>query len=597
MTRKASPLFAVAVLTPALALIFTLAAKAQKKEGLEASRAPGPPRLAVVISVDGLSWPRLRDYKPYFVSGLKRLLDEGHIERETRYRHINTETGPGHASLGTGAPPRVTGIVANRWFQPRPDGSLRVVYCTDQEYQDPESKEPVSIPGPANLRVPTLGDQLIKKFPASRVVSFSGKDRGSIFLAGKDKKHSVYWWDAELGRFTSSRAYDSTSYPGSIVASIVKKYNRTQAQGYLPGRLGLLWKRLTLENWKEPANLGVLDPAPASQIAPHQVPANGLGWDHDLSKNPSGYFGGVYASPLIDELVADLAVLTLNNTDLELGHQETPDILALSFSAQDTVSHNYGSESEENLDVLRRLDVQLGRLFEILDRSFPAGKVILAFSADHGFTPIPEFAKKRDKTYQGGRLSGASFANIGAVDRLNRVISTSLCLEPGSRPIHGTEGWNVRYNSAALPAMKTQEGPCGPAGQPVTARDIDRVLPQAVKALFFEEIQDVFLCSEKENWSGANPATEFVKNDFDAERTGQAILIPRTGVIAHWDPGRGTGHGSQYDADTHVPLIFWGGSIKPHTSDRPATPYDLAPTLGRLLGVEVPDSTGRPLLP
>src|SRR5262249_39927968 len=59
--------------------------------------------------------------------GLARLLADGQVEAETRYAHLNTETGPGHASLGTGAPPRVHGIVANRWFE----GGRRV-YCTDQ---------------------------------------------------------------------------------------------------------------------------------------------------------------------------------------------------------------------------------------------------------------------------------------------------------------------------------------------------------------------------------------------------------------------------------------------------------------------------------
>ncbi len=42
-------------------------------------------------------------YRPWYVAGLKRLLDEGHVEANANYRHINTETGPGHASLGTGS--------------------------------------------------------------------------------------------------------------------------------------------------------------------------------------------------------------------------------------------------------------------------------------------------------------------------------------------------------------------------------------------------------------------------------------------------------------------------------------------------------------
>ena len=48
------------------------------------TRAPAP-KLAVVISVDGLSWARLEGYRLWFVAGLKRLFDEGHVERAARY--------------------------------------------------------------------------------------------------------------------------------------------------------------------------------------------------------------------------------------------------------------------------------------------------------------------------------------------------------------------------------------------------------------------------------------------------------------------------------------------------------------------------------
>ena len=64
--------------------------------------------------------------------GLKRLLEEGRVETECHYRHLNTETGPGHSSLSTGAPPRVSGIVANRWFEQNSDGSIREVGCAQQ---------------------------------------------------------------------------------------------------------------------------------------------------------------------------------------------------------------------------------------------------------------------------------------------------------------------------------------------------------------------------------------------------------------------------------------------------------------------------------
>src|SRR5262245_21737800 len=235
--------------------------------------APAVPRLAVVVSVDGLSWDRLVVYRPWYVAGLKRLLDESRLEANAHYRHLNTETGPGHSSLSTGAPPRVTGIVANRWFEQGPDGSVRGLNCVDQpapegapgtpsmfyravpkegrlyvfaqaaafEQWEGSGETPRGIthfgygpkgetvvfdsedaivrfnfengrpresfpstrtaPGPGALRVPSLGDRLVETKPGARVVSISGKDRSSIFMAGRDPKHSVYWYDQDTGRF------------------------------------------------------------------------------------------------------------------------------------------------------------------------------------------------------------------------------------------------------------------------------------------------------------------------------------------------------------------------------------------------------------
>ena len=47
----------------------------------------------------------------------------------------------------------------------------------------------------------------------------------------------------------------------------------------------------------------------------------------------------------------------------------------------------------------------------------------------------------------------------------------------------------------------------------------------------------------------------------------------------HWDPARGTNHGTHHDYDTHVPLVFWGTGVRAARVDAASTPYDLAPTL------------------
>lgn len=559
--------------------------------GVPCAAAPAQPvKLVVVVSVDGLSYPRLDRYRPWFQAGFKRLLSEGQVQTGCHYAHLNTETGPGHASLGTGAPPRVHGIVANRWVEAGPDGKLRRLYCTDQPAKAPATG---TIPGPDNLRIPTFGDRLVEAVPGARVVSLSGKDRGAIFLAGKDPRHAVYWYDRDTGRYVSSAAYDAESAAGSAVRKIVGSFNQSRAGGQAVGRFGLLWQPLPM-----PPGADTL-PQPEPNIKAYQVPDLGLGFDHDLTGDPRGYFGGIYATPFQDRLLADLALAVLADKTLALGRRGVPDLLALSFSAHDTVSHNYGNESAETLDTLRRLDLELGRLLAALDelaKAEPKGQVVLALSADHGFALLPEVARRQGSRRTGGRLVDSDSAYPNFQERLNRALSEELCLPPDSRPVYAVEGWSLSYDRTAFP-MTSVEGSCGPAGRSVTLKDLDEVFPRVVQRMFGEEIQEVLLVSQRDQWPANGPAVSFARNDLDLARSGDAFLVPRENVLMHWDPIRGSGHGSHYAYDTNVPLLFWGGPFRPAERSEASAPYDLAPTLADLLGIRLPEATGTSRLP
>ena len=220
------------------------------------------------------------------------------------------------------------------------------------------------------------------------------------------------------------------------------------------------------------------------------------------------------------------------------------------------MSHSYGPEPEENLDVLRRLDLHLGRLLAALDQ-FPKGSVLLALSADHGMNTIPEAERFRDPSFKGGRLTNYPRALPSFDELLNRLVSEELCLPEGSKPLFGAEGWSLMYNRPGLP-LRTVEGPCGPADRLVTAETLDAALPKLITHAFREEIAEVLPVSQRDRWPKDDPAVEFALNDFDPERSGDAFLIPQPNAIMHWDPARGTNHGTHHEYDTHVPLIFWG---------------------------------------
>lgn len=577
-----------------VATLLCVAIAARASSAQQRPPALAPLKLAVVISIDGLSWEWLSHYRPWYVSGFKRLLEEGHVEANAKYRHINTETAPGHAALATGAPPRVTGVVSNGWWEER-GGRMRYVWSAAQPV--PEGTPGAvrgALQGPGNLRVPTLGDRLVETRRGARVVSLSGKDRSASLLAGRNRGHVVYWWDQRNGRFVTSAAYDTRGGAADVGREIVERFNaRTGAR--LPGRFGLLWSRLGAPAPDRPEPL----PTPVPELGKYQLPQQGIGFDHDLSRDERGYFSSLYYSPFIDELIADLAVEFISNAELGLGRGAVPDLLALSFSGNDNVSHAYGRESEEALDALRRLDRQLGRVLDALGRMQPKGSVVVALSADHGFPPIPE-VHRRDTRAPAARLlyrdAPPTFYEPTFHDLLNRSLAGGLCLDNAARPILDGEGWSLVYDRPALP-LKTVAGPCGAAFRDVTRADLDAAVPRAVTSLFGNEIERVLMVSQRERWPRDLPAVEFVLNDYDAERSGDVFLVPRPNVLFHWDPARGSNHGSHHDYDTHVPMIFWGGPFRPGVSNAETAPYDVAPTLAALLEVTLPDATGRSRAP
>ena len=186
------------------------------------ARAPdAKPRLVVLVSVDQLRADYLDRFGArlarYGTRGFRRLLAEGASWADARYRHGGTFTGPGHATISTGADPRVHGIVGNEWWDRAAKGGEGAkVYCV----ADPAAVL-FGAPGAAsgggekvshrNLRVDTIGDAMKAGLVgAPRVIGISLKDRSAILLAGK-RADAAFWVDPMAGGFVTNTGYAAWS--------------------------------------------------------------------------------------------------------------------------------------------------------------------------------------------------------------------------------------------------------------------------------------------------------------------------------------------------------------------------------------------------
>src|SRR3954465_14965060 len=145
---------------------FIVAALAACLASQSAAQAPAPPpKLLVVISVDQFSADLFDEYRPQFTGGLARLAT-GLVYRNGYESHATTETCPGHSTILTGDHPARTGIVSNAWGDsraPRPD---KTVYCAEDESAPGTDSLHYKVSS-VHLRVPTLGELMKRKWPAS----------------------------------------------------------------------------------------------------------------------------------------------------------------------------------------------------------------------------------------------------------------------------------------------------------------------------------------------------------------------------------------------------------------------------------------------
>ena len=81
-------------------------------------------------------------------------------------------------------------------------------------------------------------------------------------------------------------------------------------------------------------------------------------------------------------------------------------------------------------------------------------------------------------------------------------------------------------------------------------------------------------------------------------RYGVPVEVRYTKGTLLYPGGAGTTHGSAYEYDRQVPIVFLGAGVSAGTSEARARTVDVAPTLAGLAGIPVPlDLDGRSILP
>jgi hypothetical protein len=90
-----------------------------------------------------------------------------------------------------------------------------------------------------------------------------------------------------------------------------------------------------------------------------------------------------------------------------------------------------------------------------------------------------------------------------------------------------------------------------------------------------------------------------IKRNYHPKRSGDIYVVFEPNVFINDFDGLtvASTHGSPWNYDTYVPVIFAGAGLSPATVSRAVTPYDIAPTIATYLKIKPPSgSIGTPLV-
>lgn len=530
-----------------LALVLALAApaiaeaKPRKRPPLPVAApalSPAAPRLVLAISVDQLSADLFAQYRRVYTAGLARL-QQGAVFPSGYQSHAATETCPGHATLLTGVHPARSGIIANMWFAPGMARAQKRVYCAEDE-RDPASSPNNPVVSAWHLKVPTLGEWLKKASPASRNVAVSAKDRAVMMMGGHDID-AAYWW--KNGQFVTLGARK--------ISPAVEAENAEAAALIKAGA-----PALDLPQWCAPRDRAIQ--AGSTTVGAGRFPLE------------AGREAGFRSSPRLDAATADLAIRLVD--EMKLGQGKAPDVLSVSFSATDYIGHMFGTEGAEMCIQQAELDRSIGRLLDHLDAQ--AIDYVVVLTADHGGFDLPE------RLNQQGLPGAARVAPGLEGDALERAVAARSGVTAPGKLLYSDGPFGDFYFSAAL-------SPADKAKAQAALVEIARANPQVAAAWTSAEVAAVPMPSDDpQDWTLAQRA----RASFDAERSGDVVILLRRGVMPVANPSVGyvATHGSPWDYDRRVPMLFWRKGLTGEEQPAPVETVDIAPTLAAVLGLTVP---------
>ena len=522
--------------------------------GCSASSENKKPKLVVAIVIDQMRYDFLENLSHrYSDNGFNRLVNDGFNCKNNFYNYVPTVTGPGHSSISTGSTPKTHGIVGNNWYDRERKHSI---YCTDDSnYNNVGGDDYSGNKSPNNLLVETFADINKMSNNKSKTISIAIKDRGSILMGGKKADAAYWYYGKERAQWITSTFYMNQ------IPDWVKEFNKEDnLEKYLED-----WNTLkdisTYENHEIDNNsFEKLFKGKDNSAFPYDIKS--------LMKH-NDCFDMIKETPYGNTMTTDFAIEAIVNENL--GKRGVTDVITVGYSSTDYIGHSFGVASVETQDTYIRLDLEIQKFLSFLDKEIGKNEYSLFLTADHGVLEIPAYLSSTGVNAQA--VSENDLTNK-VVKKLNDVLGIEV-----KKLIAYVDNSQIYLNDEVISEMNLNKS---------------KVVNELVKILeSFDFISKAYTADFILGSSELIEYEKLIQNGYHKERSGDIALILKENVIFY--NGKGTTHGSGYNYDTHVPLIFYGYGIKKGETLNHTEIPDIAPTISKLLGLEMKNSTGKVL--
>ncbi len=533
-------------------LLIAFNASGQKVVPFDAAKKPG---LVVGIVIDQMRYDYLfRFSQKYSSGGFKRLIENGYLCRNAKYSYVPTHTAPGHASIFTGTTPSVHGIIGNDWYDRK---SRTTVYCVSDSTV--KSVGTTSISGkmsPRNLLVTTFTDELrLNSNFKSRVFGIALKDRGAILPAGHTA-NAAFWHDPYSNNWVTSTYY-LKELPSWAIAFNSRKVSDSLLS--MPWNTLLPIKSYT-ESGPDDSPFEGLYKGETKPVFPHDLPALRQLESELIRKTP---FGNTFTRMFAEALISGE----------NLGKGIGTDALTLSFSSTDYVGHMYGTSAVELEDTYLRMDLEIEKFLNFLDKNIGKDNYFLFLTSDHGAAQNPDYLSSE-------KIPGEFISDYGISDSI-RAFMTRTYFDPK---------FIMEVSSSAVYLDHEY----------IESKKMNPVLVEQRCAAYISGlagVSAVMTSSDLLSRQSLDGSTKFYENGFFPSRSADILVQFQPGWLS-WYYKTGTSHGTAYTYDTHVPLIFYGPGILQGATSLPVNISDIAPTISTLLNIEFPNgTTGEPIVP